>query len=344
MSAAAPPKTNRLGLPKADYEGSKSTLCLGCGHDVITKQIINAFYAMGIPPHRVAKFSGIGCSSKTPAYFLNRAWGFNGVHGRMPSLATGALVANSSLVGIGISGDGDTASIGIGQFVHLVRRNIPLVYIVEDNGVYGLTKGQFSATADVGAKQKNGAVNDFLPIDTCSLAIELGGSFVARSFSGDMKQLETILEAALAHKGTCVLDVISPCVTFNDHEGSTKSYKWSKEHETPVHEIGFVPFFEETLAEIPAGDARDVKFPDGSTLRFRGVGRDYDPTDRDGALAAIHRSHETGEILTGILYVDPAKPDLKGHLGMTDEPLHSLPIERLRPPKAALDAIMESMR
>jgi 2-oxoglutarate ferredoxin oxidoreductase subunit beta len=345
MSATpAPPKTNRIGLPKAGYEGAKSTLCLGCGHDVITKQIINAFYEMGIPPHRVAKFSGIGCSSKTPAYFLNRAWGFNGVHGRMPSVATGAMVANSDLIGIGISGDGDTASIGIGQFVHLVRRNIPLVYIVENNGVYGLTKGQFSATADVGAKQKNGAVNDFVPIDCCSLAIELGGTFVARSFSGDMKQLQTILEAALAHKGTCVLDVISPCVTFNDHEGSTKSYKWSKEHETPVHEIGFVPFFEETLAEIPAGDTKDVKFPDGSTLRFRGVGRDYDPTDRASALAAIHQSHETAEILTGILYVDPGKPDLKGLLGMTEEPLHSLPMERLRPPKAALDAIMESMR
>jgi len=343
-SVPAPPKTNRLGLPKADYEGLKSTLCLGCGHDVITKQIINAFYQMGIPPHRVAKFSGIGCSSKTPAYFLNRAWGFNAVHGRMPSIATGALVANSQLVGIGVSGDGDTASIGIGQFVHLVRRNLPLIYIVEDNGVYGLTKGQFSATADVGAKQKNGAVNDFVPIDCCSLAIELGGTFVARSFSGDMKQLETILEAALAHRGTCVLDVISPCVTFNDHEGSTKSYKWSKDHETPVHEIGFVPFFEETLAEIPAGATKDVRFPDGSLLRFRGVGRDYDPTDKDAALRAIHGSHETGEILTGILYVDPAKPDIKGLLGMVEEPLHALPMERLRPPREALDAIMESMR
>jgi len=348
MSATTPtapgPKKNRLDLPKAEYEGSKSTLCLGCGHDVITKQIVNAFWEMGIEPHRVAKFSGIGCSSKTPAYFLNRAWGFNGVHGRMPSLATGALVANSRLVGIGVSGDGDTASIGIGQFVHLVRRNVPLVYIVEDNGVYGLTKGQFSATADVGSKQKGGAVNDLVPIDCCSLAIELGGSFVARSFSGDMKQLQSILEAALAHRGTCVIDVISPCVTFNDHEGSTKSYKWSKEHETPVHEIGFVPFFEETLAEIPAGASQDVRFPDGSTLRFRGVGRDYDPRDRDKALAAIHASHATGEILTGILYVDPEKPSLPDLLGLVDEPLHALPMERLRPSKEALDAIMESMR
>ncbi len=348
MSAAPPPspgpKTIRLGLPKAGYEGGKSTLCLGCGHDVITKQIVNAFWEMGFEPNRVAKFSGIGCSSKTPAYFLNRAWGFNGVHGRMPSLATGALVANSRLVGIGVSGDGDTASIGIGHFVHLVRRNVPLIYIVEDNGVYGLTKGQFSATADVGARQKNGAVNDTVPIDTCSLAIELGGSFVARSFSGDMKQLQTILEAAIAHKGTAVLDVISPCVTFNDHEGSTKSYKWSKEHETPVHEIGFVPFFGETLAEIPEGATKDVSFPDGSVVRFRGVGRDYDPTDRDAALAAIHGSHATGEILTGILYVDPKKPSFPDLLGLVDEPLYDLPMERLRPPKEALDAIMETLR
>ncbi len=348
MSATIPtapaPKTNRMGLPKADYEGGKSTLCLGCGHDVITKQIVNAFWEMGVEPHRVAKFSGIGCSSKTPAYFLNRAWGFNGVHGRMPSIATGALLANAKLVGIGVSGDGDTASIGIGQFVHLVRRNIPLVYIVEDNGVYGLTKGQFSATADVGAKQKNGARNEYVPIDCCSLAIELGGGFVARSFSGDMKQLQTILEAAIAHRGTSVIDVISPCVTFNDHEGSTKSYKWSKEHETPVHEIGFVPFFEQTLAEIPEGGSKDVAFPDGSTLRFRGVGRDYDPTDRDAALAAIHESHGTGEILTGILYVDPKKPSLPDLLGLVDEPLHDLPMERLRPSREALEAIMESLR
>jgi 2-oxoglutarate ferredoxin oxidoreductase subunit beta len=341
---AAAPRTNRLGLPKADYEGLKSTLCLGCGHDVITKQIINAFYAMGVPPHRVAKFSGIGCSSKTPAYFLNRAWGFNGVHGRMPSLATGALVANRTLVGIGVSGDGDTASIGIGQFVHLVRRNVPLIYIIEDNGVYGLTKGQFSATADLGAKLKDGTVNELAPIDCCSLAIELGGSFVARSFSGDMKQLQTILEAAIAHKGTCVIDVISPCVTFNDHEGSTKSYRYSKEHETPVHELGFVPFFEETLAEIPAGETKDVKFPDGSLLRFRGVGRDYDPTDRDKAMKAIHESHAKEEILTGILFVDPKKPDLNALMEVVDEPLASLPLERLRPSREALSAIMESLR
>jgi len=345
VPAPAPaPKTNRLGLPKAEYEGSKSTLCLGCGHDVITKQVINAFYEMGVPPYQVAKFSGIGCSSKTPAYFLNRAWGFNGVHGRMPAAATGALVANPELVGIGVSGDGDTASIGIGQFVHLVRRNLPLVYIVEDNGVYGLTKGQFSATADVGATRKKGDVNEFVPIDLCSLAIELGGTFVARSFSGDMKQLQTILEAAIAHRGTAIIDVISPCVTFNDHEGSTKSYKYAKEHETPVHDVGFVPYFEDTLAEIPAGDTKDVPFPDGSVLRFRGVGRDYDPTDKEKALRTIHESHGKQEILTGILYLDPKKPSFSEVLGSTGKSLVDLPLDVLRPSREALERVMESMR
>ncbi len=338
------PKTNRIGLPKADYEGGKSTLCLGCGHDVITKQIINAFYEMGIEPHRVAKFSGIGCSSKTPAYFLNRAWGFNGVHGRMPSLATGALVANPTLIGIGVSGDGDTASIGIGQFVHLIRRNLPLIYVIENNGVYGLTKGQFSATADLGATLKKGDVNEYTPIDCCSLAIELGGAFVARSFSGDMKQLVSILEAAIMHKGTAVIDVISPCVTFNDHEGSTKGYKYAKDHETPVHDIGFVPFFEETLAEIPPGEVREVPFPDGSRVRFRGLGRDYDPTNREGAMKAIHESHQTGEILTGILYLNPAKPAFGETLGVIDGSLTNLPLERVRPSREALEEIMASLQ
>lgn len=346
MSATAPaaPRTNRIGLPKADYEGGKSTLCLGCGHDVITKQIVTAFWEMGVAPHDVAKFSGIGCSSKTPAYFLNRAWGFNGVHGRMPSLATGAVLANPKLVGIGVSGDGDTASIGIGQFVHLVRRNIPLIYVVENNGVYGLTKGQFSATADVGSTLKGGSVNELLPIDLCGLAIELGCGFVARSFSGDVKQLQAILQAAVAHKGTCVLDVVSPCVTFNDHEGSTKSYRYAKDHEEPLHDIGFVPFFEETLAEIPPGEVKEVPFPDGSLVRFHTVSRDYDPTDRDVVLATLHESRKKKEFLTGILYLEPAKPSFAKLLNTVEEPLTSLPLERVRPSREALERILDTYR
>ena len=237
----AAPKTNRLGLTVKDYKGGVSTLCKGCGHDVITNTIISAFYEMGVEPHMVAKLSGIGCSSKTPAYFLDQAWGFNAVHGRMPAVATGAAVANRKLVNIGISGDGDTASIGMGQFVHLMRRNVPLIYIVENNGVYGLTKGQFSATADEGSTLKNGTECDLPAIDLCTMAIELGCGFVARSFSADRKQLLQILKAAIAFGGTCMLDVMSPCVTFNNHEGSTKSYDWGRDHEGPVHEVGFVP-------------------------------------------------------------------------------------------------------
>ncbi len=338
------PATNRIGLPKADYEGGKSTLCAGCGHDVITKQVITAFYEMGVEPHRVAKFSGIGCSSKTPAYFLNRSHGLNGVHGRMPALATGAALANKTLMGIGVSGDGDTASIGMGQFVHMVRRNVDCIYIIEDNGVYGLTKGQFSATADIGSKLKTGTVNDLQPVDCCSLAMELGCSFVARSFSGDTKQLQAILKAAIAHRGMCVIDVISPCVTFNDHEGSTKSYKYSKDHEAPVHEIGFVPFFDETLAEIPPGGTKDVEFPDGSHVRFRALAHDYDPSDREKAMTLVHQSHSQGEYLTGILYLDPSKPDLTTQMNLVDEPLSTLPIERTRPPREALDEIMERLK
>ena len=235
------PKTNRIGLTVIDYTGGKTTLCAGCGHNAISERIIDAFYEMGVQPERVIKLSGIGCSRKSPAYFLSRSHGFNAVHGRMPSVATGALLANHKLIALGVSGDGDTASIGIGQFVHLMRRNLPIIYIIEDNGVYGLTKGQFSATADLGSKLKTGVINDLPPIDTCALAIKLGATFVGRSFSGDKKQLLAMLKAALAHNGTVMLDVISPCVTFNDHEGSTKSYKYTKDHDEPLQEISFVP-------------------------------------------------------------------------------------------------------
>src|SRR5437762_9295086 len=241
------PKTNRLGLAVLDYRGGKTTLCAGCGHNAISERIIDALYEMGVQPERVAKLSGIGCSSKSPAYLRSRAHSLNSVHGRMPSVATGAQLANRTMKALGVSGDGDTASIGVGQFVHLMRRNVPIIYIIEDNGVYGLTKGQFSATADIGSKLKTGVINDLPPIDTCALAIELGATLVARSFSGDKKQLLAILKTALAHRGTVMLDVISPCVTFNDHEGSTKSYSYVKDHDDPLEEVSFVPFFEDIV-------------------------------------------------------------------------------------------------
>src|SRR5213082_2060716 len=243
------PKTNRIGLAVMDYKGGRTTLCAGCGHNAISERIIDAMFEMGVQPERLAKFSGIGCSSKSPAYFLSRSHSFNSVHGRMPSVATGALLANRSLMGIGVSGDGDTASIGMGQFVHLMRRNLPIIYIIEDNGVYGLTKGQFSATADLGSKLKTGVINDLPPVDTCAMAITLGATFVGRSFSGDKRQLHAVLKAAIAHRGTSMLDVVSPCVTFNDHEGSTKSYKYMKDHEEPLQDINFVPVFEEINVE-----------------------------------------------------------------------------------------------
>ena len=242
---APEPKVNRIGLSVIDYKGGKTTLCAGCGHNAISERIVEAMYDMGVQPEHVAKLSGIGCSSKSPAYFMNRSHSFNSVHGRMPSVATGAMLANRNLIALGVSGDGDTASIGIGQFVHLMRRNLPMIYIIEDNGVYGLTKGQFSATADLGSKLKSGVINDLPPIDTCGLAIELGATFVGRSFSGDKRQLSTMLKAAIAHQGTVMLDVVSPCVTFNDHEGSTKSYKYVKDHEETLQEMSFVPHFEE---------------------------------------------------------------------------------------------------
>src|SRR3954447_166028 len=266
---AAAPKENRLGLKALDYQGGKSTLCAGCGHDAVSNQIVRAFYEMNVKPEKVAKFSGIGCSSKTPAYFLGRAPGFNSVHGRMPAVATGAMLANQSLVSIGVSGDGDTASIGLGQFMHLVRRNIPMIYIIENNGVYGLTKGQFSATADLGSTLKTGTANDLPPFDCCALALEWGATFVARSFSGDKRQLQAMLKAAIAHNGLRPNDVISPCVTFNDHTGSTKSYSYMKEHEQVLHELDFVPHYEDISVEIPEGQVMDVELHDGSHLRIR---------------------------------------------------------------------------
>ena len=265
----APLKLNRIGLEPQIYKGGKTTLCAGCGHNAISERIIDAFYEMGVNPNDVIKLSGIGCSSKSPAYFLGGSHGFNAVHGRMPSVATGAMLANKKLIAIGISGDGDTGAIGIGQFVHLMRRNLPIIYIIEDNGCYGLTKGQFSPTADLGSKLKTGVVNDLPPIDTCALAIELGATFVARSFSGDKKQLLALLKAALAHRGTVMLDVLSPCVTFNDHDGSTKSYSYVKDHDDPLEEVTFVPFFEDIAVDYEPGSAQEVTMHDGSKLYLR---------------------------------------------------------------------------
>lgn len=337
------PSTNRIGLTLADYKGSPSTLCDGCGHDAITSQIIKAFYELGVEPYRVAKLSGIGCSSKTPAYFISRAHGFNATHGRMPSIATGVGMANRQLIQIGVSGDGDTASIGMGQFVHILRRNMPMVYIVENNGVYGLTKGQFSATADLGSKLKTGVVNDLPSIDLCGLAVEIGCAFVARSFAGDPKQLVSLLKAAISHRGTAFLDVISPCVTFNNHEGSTKSYKYAKEAETPLHEIGYVPFFEQIAVDYEPGTVTEVSFHDGSHIFLKKLHKEYDPTDRLNALTTIYKANEDKQFLTGLLYIDEGKPDFTSLMHLTDEPLSLLKEDKLRPGKEALDEIMASL-
>jgi len=343
-TAAPQPKTNRIGLTVLDYRGSKTTLCAGCGHNAISERIIDAFYEMGMPPERVIKMSGIGCSSKSPAYFMGRSHSFNSVHGRMPSVTTGAVLANSRLVALGVSGDGDTASIGIGQFVHLMRRNLPLIYIIEDNGVYGLTKGQFSATADVGSKLKTGVINDLPPIDTCALAISLGATFVGRSFSGDKRQLHTMLKAALAHRGTVMIDVVSPCVTFNDHEGSTKSFKFMKDHEEPLHDLNFVPSFHEIDVEYDPGATINVTMHDGSSLRMHKLEEDYDPTDKIRALTRLAQSQEVDEVLTGVLYLNTQAPDFIEMLNLTEEPLAYLPESVTRPSREVLEECMEELR
>jgi 2-oxoglutarate ferredoxin oxidoreductase subunit beta len=341
---AAEPKTNHIGLTVIDYKGGKTTLCAGCGHNAISERIIEAMYDMGVKPERVAKLSGIGCSSKSPAYFMNRSHSFNSVHGRMPSVATGAMLANRDLIALGVSGDGDTASIGIGQFVHLMRRNLPVIYIIEDNGVYGLTKGQFSATADLGSKLKSGVLNDLPPIDTCTLAIQLGATFVGRSFSGDKRQLSTMLKAAIAHNGTVMLDVVSPCVTFNDHEGSTKSYKYVKDHEETLQEMSFVPHFEEIDVEYDPGTTVDVTMHDGSHLQLRKLEEDYDPTNRIQAMTRLSEAHEKGEVLTGLFYVNTKAPNFLDMLNMVDQPLATLPESLTRPGREVLEAAMEELR
>lgn len=340
---------NRLGLTRRDYEGGMSTLCAGCGHDSITAAIVQAFWEMDVEPHKVAKTSGIGCSGKTPAYFLKEAHGFNAVHGRMPSITTGAHAANRELMCIGVSGDGDSLSIGMGQFAHVVRRNVNMLYVLENNGVYGLTKGQFSASADRGSKAKRGQVSREHPIDPVLLALSLGAGFVARSFSGDKEQLVPILKAGLRHRGFALVDVISPCVTFNDHHGSTKSYQYTRDHVNAAVHADFVPPADEIRTSYEAGDARTVVMHDGSRIQFRKVPPDYDPRDRDRVYAYVRDRQRAGEVATGLLHVEP--PDERGDAtdfhrvqGTVDEPLAHCAFEELCPGAAALEKIQAAFR
>ncbi|HSN13783.1 MAG TPA: 2-oxoacid:ferredoxin oxidoreductase subunit beta [Anaeromyxobacteraceae bacterium] len=344
MSEPAAPRVNRIGLSILDYRGAKSTLCAGCGHNAISERILEAMHRMGVPPERVAKLSGIGCSSKSPAYFMSRSHAFNTVHGRMPSVATGAILANRTLRAIGVSGDGDTGSIGIGQFIHAVRRNVPMIYVIEDNGVYGLTKGQFSATADVGSTHKSGEPNRIPPVDLCALALDVGATFVARSFSGDKKQLSALLEAAVAHHGAAVLDVISPCVAYNDHEGSTKSYAYVKEHDDPLQELSFVPSFEDITIQYDPGTATEVTLHDGSRLVLRKLEESWDTSDRARTLARLAEARAKGEILTGLYFLDPAAPSFVELLALDERPLATLPGEAVRPPRSVLEEIMAALR
>lgn len=321
---------NLVGLTREVYKGLPTTLCAGCGHNSITNHLIKALYEYGVEPHKLAKMSGIGCSSKTPAYFVEQAHGFNSLHGRMPSAATGAKVANRQLTVLGISGDGDTASIGIGQYCHMIRRNVDLTYLIENNGCYGLTKGQFSATADVGSTLKSGKTNDYSTIDVCGLAIELGATFVARSFSGDGKQLVPLLMAAFSHRGTSIIDIISPCVTFNDHEGSTKSYAYVKDHDVVLHTADYIAGGREVSADYEPGTVHDVELEDGSHILLRKLEVDYDPTDAMLALRTIHDSNERGEFVTGLLYVDTKSQDLCEREHLPCDPLVWLDEEALR--------------
>lgn len=337
-------KTNALGLTRRDYEGAMSTLCAGCGHDSITAAVIEAFFELDMPPHRAAKLSGIGCSSKTPTYFMNESHGFNSVHGRMPAIASGANAANRELVYIGISGDGDSLSIGLGQMCHAIRRNVNMLYLIENNGMYALTKGQFSASADVGSQSKWGKSNVQTPIDPALLALSIGATFVARGFSGDRKQLVPILKAGLRHPGLALVDIISPCVTFNDHEGSTKSYAYTRENKFEVVHTDFVPLTRAITADYDPGDVQDVTMHDGSIVRFRKIAPDYDPTDRTAVGAYLRDMGDKGEIVTGLLFIDKSSRDYHEIKGTVDEPLVHVPFERLNPGNAALQELQGKFR
>ncbi|MDZ7778518.1 MAG: 2-oxoacid:ferredoxin oxidoreductase subunit beta [Gemmatimonadota bacterium] len=336
--------TNELGLTRRDYEGSMSTLCAGCGHDSITAAVIQAAWSMSLEPHRVAKLSGIGCSSKTPTYFIGEAHGFNAVHGRMPSIATGAQAVRPDLTYIGVSGDGDSLAIGIGQLCHAIRRNVDMLYLLENNGVYGLTKGQFSASADVGSKAKKGRVNRQPPIDPLLLALGLGATFVARGFSGDKAQLVPIIEAGIRHEGFAFVDVVSPCVAFNDHEGSTKSYRYTREHLEAAVEADLVLPMAEITTSYDPGTAREVPLPDGSSVLFRKVPEDYDPEDRDQVDRYIRARQAEGEIPTGLLYVDPDAPDHSETMELDDRALADVPWEELCPGSGRLEEVLAGFR
>ena len=351
MTYITKPKLRHPTLPKnalchtrRDYEGKISTLCAGCGHDSISAAIIQACWELNVEPHRVAKLSGIGCSSKTPDYFLGQSHGFNTVHGRMPSVLTGANLANRELLYLGVSGDGDSASIGMGQFVHAMRRGVNMVYIVENNGVYGLTKGQFSATADEGSMSKKGVKNTDSPIDLIGLALQLGATYVARSFSGDKKQLVPLIKGAILHQGAAFLDVISPCVAFNNHAGSTKSYEYVREHNDAVNRMDVIPTREEIVVDFEPGQTISVDQHDGTTLRLHKIDPDYDPCDRIAASNYVQKHHAMGEVVTGLLYVDPEPSDLHRHLGTVEVALNRLGVGELSPGREVLDRINGGLR
>ncbi|MCH1526965.1 MAG: thiamine pyrophosphate-dependent enzyme [Candidatus Poseidoniaceae archaeon] len=338
-------KLNVINEPKDSYTGGKSSLCPGCGHDQISSVIVNSAWENGIKPHRIAKMSGIGCSSKTPAYYLGQSHGFNTVHGRMPSVTTGANVVNKDLTYLGVSGDGDSASIGIGQLIHAIRRNVNMVYIVENNGVYGLTKGQYSATADVGSKKKKGLVNETQPIDLCAMAINLGCSFVARSFSGSKKQLTAIIKAAMSHKGFALIDVISPCVTFNNNDESLRSYGYVKDNQADLHSVGYIPHFSPLeQVEVPAGSYRDITLHDGSTMRLETISEEHDVSDAVAALSALHKADTDKMHVMGLLYFDGEKPSLDDDLELHDTPIVEMGEDVLRPSAAQLDDVIASLR
>ena len=337
-------ETNSIGLTRSDYKGEPSTLCPGCGHNTISAQIVVACYELGLDPSRVVKFSGIGCSSKSANYFLNDSFGFNGLHGRMPSMALGAAFADTSMKVIGISGDGDTASIGLGQFKHLIRRNLPMVYVIENNGVYGLTKGQFSATAEKGLELKYQGENPFTPIDIAKEALVGNASFVARSFAGDPKQVRELIKAAISHHGTAVLDIISPCVSFNNREDTLHSYNWGRQHEAPLHDIAYVPTRRSIiLDEFKAGDTKEVALHDGSSIILKKLEKEYDPTNKWQAMRILEEAEQHRWLITGLIFVDPDQPSLYDFSNLSEEPLNRMPAEKLRPGRETLEVINQNM-